>query len=265
MERLIGFEFRKLFRRPAFYVCMGITVLLTLLAALTSYFFLVFIMDIIPDSEFMGDALIEAGINGRAYLMNAVSNGNVITILAVFIALFICEDYTDGAAKNVIGRGFGRVEWVLARYITAFVAALILTAVAMLSGFAIATIIGGPGEGWNIGTVGLIGLQVLLILGYTAMFTFFSLLVRKAGGAIALNLFVPAVITAALTLADTFIDSETFMLQDFWLGSIEGNYSLMVLTGDFEQEFFVTAPITAVVYLGLFVALSCLIEHRRDV
>lgn len=101
MGQLFRFEFRKLFRQKSFYICGCVLIGLILLTAVT----LNMIYSLSQGNMEAGGVTVSASDDGFLYtgiymLVGAVSSSNFTIVLAVFLSLFVCSDYTNGTLKK---------------------------------------------------------------------------------------------------------------------------------------------------------------------
>ena len=62
-----------------------------------------------------GDVLKETGISGMAAQF---AGGGLVTMFsAIFLCIWVISDYTHGAMKNVVGKGYSRVQVFLAKHL----------------------------------------------------------------------------------------------------------------------------------------------------
>ena len=106
MEKIIKFEFDKLFRQKSFYVCTIIVLGLTLLSAVSK--------NVMLSSE-LGATI--AKPDGWSYAASAVSNSQLMMILGIFTAMFVCSEYDENTLKNIYSRGYGRIPVYIGKYI----------------------------------------------------------------------------------------------------------------------------------------------------
>lgn len=100
MGQLFRFEFRKLFRQKSFYICGCVLIGLILLTAVT----LNMIYSLSQGNMEAGGVTVSASDDGFLYtgifmLVQAISSSNFTIVLAVFLSLFVCSDYTNGTLK----------------------------------------------------------------------------------------------------------------------------------------------------------------------
>ena len=99
MRKLLRFEFRKLFRQKSFYSCNILLLIFIFLSAVIS--------KVVVDNA---EELTVPLPTTFEMVRSALQGGNVILILGVFTALFVCSDYTDGTMKNIYDKGYGRTN-----------------------------------------------------------------------------------------------------------------------------------------------------------
>ncbi len=117
MGQLFRFEFRKLFRQKSFYICGCVLIGLILLTAIT----LNMIYSLSQGNMEAGGVTVSASDDGFLYtgiymLVGAVSSSNFTIVLAIFLSLFVCSDYTNGTLKNIIARGYSRTRIYAVKY-----------------------------------------------------------------------------------------------------------------------------------------------------
>ena len=259
MSRLFRFELRKLFRQPSFYICLAVLAGLTFMSIYSTYALSKLFLS---EAGIPLDPAALAGLGGvtaAEQMRRALGSSNVTLILGIFTALFVCSDYTEGTAKNIIGRGYTRSAWLTAKLGTILIAAAVYSAVCLATTFAAGTAFFGLGDIKKAGLIPAVPIQLLLVLAHAVLFALFSLLVRKTGGAIAMNLLVPSVVSLLLTIADVLIFEEESKLSDYWLSGV---LSAASLSGEGEPLRWL---LTGLVYLAGCGALCYVLTSRRDV
>ena len=97
-----------LFWNKAFWICLLSAVGMILLVYLT----------MTAAGQAMGaggDVLRETGISGMA---EQFAGGGLVTMFsAIFLCIWVISDYTHGAMKNVVGKGYSRVQVFLAKHL----------------------------------------------------------------------------------------------------------------------------------------------------
>ena len=264
MGRLLRFEIRKLFRQTSFYVCLAVLCALVFLGIFSTYSMIRLAktnLGVELDLETLEMFGFDVDLNGRRYLLTALGGNNLTMLLGIFIALYVCSDYVNQTAKNIIGRGYSRTSFVAAKELVTAAGTLIFCLTACGLSFAIATGYWGAGKAWALTDLYRLLVQLLSVLAYAAFFSFFSFLLKKSGGAIAFNIIVPAVLSLVLTIVDIFTTKQEFFLSEYWLA-----YCLEVSTNlDAELAELAHCGIVAAGYLVVFVLLTHLIVGRQDV
>ncbi|MBQ6075185.1 MAG: ABC transporter permease subunit [Lachnospiraceae bacterium] len=264
MGKLLRFEFRKLFRQPSLYICLAVTAVLVFLSVYAIYSMEQLVMQ---DFSSVGslspsELAMLAGItnaSGRGQLLKALTSDNVTMILGIFTALYVCSDYTGKTAKNIIGRGYTRAGWLTAKMTGAACACLLFSAAAMGTAYAAGTLF------WEAGSVRssdilLLLVQLLVMLGYTATFVFWSVLLRSSGGAIALNIIIPLILGLLLLVLDYLIFDDNGTLSNYWLA-----HGMSLASDGAESGDLWHAGLLGAAYSAVFGALSFLVVSKRDV
>ena len=100
MAALLRFEFRKLFRNKAFYICLGICIAVLVINTITSKL----MADIMYEA--MKEAYAEMGITyeynfSALALIKSVFNSNTAIIEGVVVSIIVCEDFASDIIKNI--------------------------------------------------------------------------------------------------------------------------------------------------------------------
>lgn len=262
MNRLLKFEFRKLFRQKSFYICGAIMVGMILLSTVT----INMMMDIMASADGSITTGMEGymGYHGLQMLADALNNSSLSIILAVFLPLYVCSDYTSDTLKNIIAKGYGRVSIYASKFIVSLTAVTIYVLICWLTGFLSGTAFWGAGSlgDSSAGEFILVLLtQLLLAYAYTAFFFFIGVTLRKGGGAIAVGIVGPIVLNLIISFVDAFWDKKSFTLADYWLDNMMINASSTSLT----SEVMTRSIVTALIYIIVFGVGAHLIGRKHQV
>ena len=168
MTKLLSANFLRLQKTKAFWISLGVCVVLGALAALGEFRFQV---SMGTDLSVPEVAQYKALLEGQFFEYAAF-----IGILAAeFIALFTGTEYSDGAIRNKIAVGHSRLSIYFANLITGFAASFLCMAGYMLSCLAV----GAPLLGWFVKPAPLlfwamVG-SVVMLAAFCAVFTFVAM------------------------------------------------------------------------------------------
>jgi len=247
MLNILKSDFYKLKKNKAFWIC---TILCVVFAV-----FMVTAMQVgmnralanpySGDPEMIQMAEMAENISGVSALQQFLPMGFNIIFIGVFIAIFVSSEFGYGTMKNTLSRGAERTKVFFSKFIVCSCAALVMLLAfigAMLTAGSIAWGFDPNGVATFSNMFGMIALQSLLILAYTALFVFISMALRGTGGAIATNIIC---VTMASTLlgAVSMLFSGAVDLSDYWL-----EWSL--------SKFAVLSPPSGDVIQGIFIALG---------
>ncbi len=188
MKNLLRSDFYRLFRSKSFYICTAISMLLMALNIL-----LVEWASNLAGEE--GVVISENPIfkDGITYGLTAFANGNLEIILGIIIAIFVSAEFSHGTMKNVVSKGFSKINIYLSKLITMVSTTLIMIIATFLTGFICATILSGSmGDfsGDNLAIIfKTIGIEILLNTALVAILVLVPMVIRNIGGAIAINIF----------------------------------------------------------------------------
>ena len=209
MFKLLNFEFRKLIRQKSFYICIAAMLALLVGSAYTT--------ELMTAKSGVEDP----SLSGISYLMEAISGSALSAVLAVFIPLFICEDYASGTIRNIITRGFSRLEMFIAKLIAVLAATVLMTAVCLAAAYLVGTAFWGAGEP-SLGSeqIKILLCQLAVIAAYATMFFAISSMLQKVGGSIAICLILPMAAVILLSLADAALAEREIELSGYWIENL---------------------------------------------
>ena len=225
MHNIIKADFYKLIKSKAFWIntilCIVFAVLMV--TALNAGISRAknFPDRVMDDAEMRQMAAMGENISGVAALTQFLPMGFNMIFVGVFVAIFISSEFSNGTMKNTLSRGAERVKVFFSKFIVCSTAAIV-----MLLAF-IATMLAAGSIAWGFdkaGTatfanmLGMISLQALIMLAYTALFTFISMTMRSSGGSIATNIICITMVSTLLG-AISMLFGGSIKLGDYWLES----------------------------------------------
>ena len=247
MGKLLHFEFHKLIRQKSFYICLAVAVAMLFISTYTTYLMQKDAVDVS-----------QMGIDGMSVMIGAVSGGTLSMVIGVFVPLFVCEDYVSGTIRNIVTRGYTRLGIFLAKLIAVLFASAIMTIVCMAAGYLVGVLFCAPGEQpFDAYTVKILLCQLAVMLAEASLFYAISTVLQKTGGAIAICLVLPMVLTIVLALADTALAEKEIQLSGYWLERINGTLAVFeVKSEDMKKALLTALSYFVVTTVGSFVAIA---------
>ena len=247
MGKLLHFEFHKLIRQKSFYICLAVAVAMLFISTYTTYLMQKDAVDVS-----------QMGIDGMSVMIGAVSGGTLSMVIGVFVPLFVCEDYVSGTIRNIVTRGYTRLGICLAKLIAVLFASAIMTIVCMAAGYLVGVLFCAPGEQpFDAYTVKILLCQLAVMLAEASLFYAISTVLQKTGGAIAICLVLPMVLTIVLALADTALAEKEIQLSGYWLERINGTLAVFdVKSEDMKKALLTALSYFVVTTVGSFVAIA---------
>ncbi len=250
MGRLMHFELHKLIRQKSFYICLIVAVALLFATVYTTVL-------LTKDTAEPADV----GVDGMDVMIGAVSGGALNMVIGVFVPLFVCEDYASGTIRNIITRGYTRLGIFSAKLISVLLAAAVMTLACIASGYIIGAVLGGAGEqSFDASVVKLLLCQLAVMLAEAALFYAVSSILQKTGGAIAICLVLPMVMSILLALADTALAEKEIELSGYWIDSISSTLNSFEASGDDMKK----ALLASLCYFAAASAGSFLLISKRE-
>lgn len=250
MGRLLKFELRKLFTQKSTYILFGIMAGLSVLSVVVSNFSII----AVAMAEISGnkDATFAA--------LNTLGSANFEIIVGIFVAMFVCADYDLMTNKNVLSRGFTKSEIYFAKLIVVYAVVIVELIALFAINFFVGWLTMGLKTNQDFGAFfAKISVLFVIALAETAMFFAISILLRKTGGSIALNIVTPIAVLLVFMLFDSLAKFEDFALAEYSFSMMQTN---ILMSPDFTK-----LPVYAVVcagYAAVFLVASYFATVKRD-
>jgi ABC-type transport system involved in multi-copper enzyme maturation permease subunit len=258
MGKLLKFEWRKLWRQKSLYIIFSIgfisIILSMLLAKLVSEVAAIFN----PSDDTLNAT--------KAMLSVLVSSSNFISLLGIYIAIFVCSDYSQHTIKNIYARGYNRSAVYFSKYLISLFVSVVVAIIYIAFGFLFVLISGGyagsmPADMWRD-----LVLQLWTVVGIHGLFFGISMMVGNVAGSLAFNLVGVSVVFALLNTFFQVIKVD-FDVMRYSLEMILGGLARMPISYNavIEHPGLVRALIVPLAYVIVFVGGGWLVNRRRDV
>ena len=286
MGNMLKFECRRLFKKPSFYVCLGLCAVFTILTIMVSRAnfndMLKYYSSSVGDeySYYSPENMKETFAKNFSPHMLALNNTGISmmsTIMAIFMGIFVCEDRVRGTIKNIYARGYSRTDVFLAKFIVASVTATLIftaiTLVAYISGWIMFATKPFAVEPLKVNGIWLLILgKFVAILGVTALYFMLSELIGTTGFSIAANIFLPSVASMILYIGleliyfvaskgDNFNYEAVMKIAEYWIYSLASSG----FAEEMKVEDYVGHLCASGGYVILFGFLSWLIARKKQV
>ena len=257
MKALLRFEFRKLFQNKAFYICLGISLFLLIINAITAKAMAEIMKETMED---LGQPY-ESAYSGLSLLKSVFSN-NTSIIEGVLITIIVCEDFVGDIVKNIYSKGYNRTQVYFSKLIsslTAFTAIIVVgMIVSFITGLALFGKVGSPDKSYIPSIICIF----LLSWAYFSIYFGLAMLFKKIAPSIILCIIGPTAVSLLLAMADAFINKEgEIVLSDYWISSQMSYQSLSVV----ENKTIFTSIVLSISLIALFITLSFFLNEKRDV
>lgn len=217
MSNLFQFEYRRLFRKLSFYICVGIMLMMVMYGLFTI-------------SLTLFDETFSELYPTDAYhiVSMAMSFSNLPVMLGIFTAIFVCEDRVRGTIKTIYSLGYPRFQLFTAKYLVSLSATLIMAVSSVCLCIITALILGAdfsPAHMQNDPdffsaftqksvNVFLYALhQITTAMALHSLYFMLSELIGKTGFAIVANIFTPTLVLVLLGFAYSFVMGIAMALE----------------------------------------------------
>ena len=259
MKDLLHLEFRRLFRAKSFYICTAIALVMIVISAATTKMLLDVAEKATEDiAEAFGGAMLQAPT--AFSMLKTAASSSLTTILAVFLSLFVTEDYSSDTIKNVYAKGHSRDEVYFAKYISALAASLMMILVTAAFSFVMGKALFGEFGTMGENYVGSLLAELVILIAYVTVYFAIAISIKKTGASIAISIIAPLLVTLLLSLGNAAIDSETIDLSEYWL---DGRLSLL-LPSNVETTDMIYGFVLGAVYLVAASGVGFLINRKSQ-
>ena len=251
MLQLIKFEFRKVLRSKYMHIIFGIGLVLTLIMVMTTKALNIILLEIgeseIPYSGYFC---------GKSALATAFS-----LMTGIFVAIFACEDFNQQTNKNIIAKGYKRLELFYSKYIVSLILTVSFAIILVLSSLGLGYALYGDG-GFTINdNVAVIFLsQLLCAIAYHAFFFAVSYSVARPAPALAINIVVPSALQIVVGIIDIILNKEDFHITDYVIDGVLANLS----SATTNTDIILLGVIMLLVYIALSHGLGILVARKKQ-
>ena len=238
MHKLLKMQLRNIFHSKLFYVCLGITLLLSPVLSLVA--------DVaLKGVNIADEVLISEPIKAFPEMVSFM-RGEVSLVTTVFIALFCCLDFNEGTAKNIIARGYSKTQYLFSKYISTTIGVLVMYLITLVVTFAF---FARNGIGFESSLLFELLNNLICSLAVIIMYSTLSLVLEKNGTAIIACLFTPNIVSLVLSLLDNYLHLN---VAKYWISNIPEIYLNNPTTGNF---------LLTTLYYGIYIVFFVLLGN----
>ena len=253
MLNVFKMDMRRILHSKMFYICLFSMILVT---------GSMIIFGVVPDfASIMGAG---AGGTEDAMMGNMMGIGMAFMVISIFYALFICQEFTSGFAKNIFARHANPIRYIGGKLLSLTVSGAIMLVAFLLISMLLMAVAGG-GVALPGGIAGLLGLvlgKIISVATLAALIIFTCLFFRKSVVGITVGIVV------SMGAIPMLLNLVGGLLELSWIANIM-KYTVSGLAGLPSLTF--SATTLAVVVIGnfiwtaLFSVLSCRAVKVKDI
>lgn len=262
MKNLLKSDFYRLTISKSFYICSFVAALL--------YAFGIFILNWTVKMQASvgaeGFDIPSMYKDGISYGIGAFSSGDVHLFIAIFTAIFITAEFAHGTMKNVVSKGYSRIQIYLSKVITMAVATLVMILIMFVVGTLAATIVTGS-FGDITGTLAIqmlkvVGIELLLHTTLTAIFVMTAMTIRNNGGVIAVNIIGIVSLSSLIYLALELLFKNKFEFSKY---SLLKNIAFYNVNLTAAGEDFLRSALVAIVFFVIITVVGVFTFKKSDI
>ncbi len=164
LNSMLKVDCRRMFKTPLVYIMFGICIMMPILVlVMTSFMGNTSVVDPSTGEETVMETFTNAwqifgatSNTGMAMDLTSMCNINLIYfIVAIFVCIFVSEDFRSGYAKNIFTIRTKRMDYVISKIIISFIASIIMLLLFFIGGLLGGSISNLPFnmDGFNVGTL----------------------------------------------------------------------------------------------------------------
>ncbi len=247
MIKLLKFEWRKLLRQKSLYICFGIGLLVTVLFVSLGKIL----------AERLGVDLNATAVDS---MLQVISESGFVSLLGIYLAIFVCHDFGQQTIKNIYARGYSRTLVYFTKYLVSLGVTLAMGLLYMVFSFLFCLIIGIPVGTMTAAVWGTLALQLWVLIGMHGLFFGIGMMIGKTGGSVALNLFGISFAFSILELLFQIFNID-FSILDYNLEMVLST----LITTELSKTVILRAVLLPLTYAVVFIGLGYWLNNRRDV
>jgi len=267
MIKLLNYERKRLLRTKSFWIVLTVAAIFTVFSLLMMKNSDLFMSAIGVDMILTGEIedVIDEPIRllGVDALISCAGN-LLITLLPMFISIFVASEFSKGTLKNVISKGYSKTKVYFSKLIACCLASTTIIAVVAIINTLLATTFWGFSEGsivW-IKLISILSVKLLSFYALVSLSVFIAMTVRSSVGAIAINIGVVQFTPALLTSIAVIIRKEINLFVKYELSTV------IIRLSDYkmvEQHEITSALIISLIYIVITCIIGNIIFLRRDI
>ena len=250
MKSLIKLEFYKLRKRKSLYICLAIILAQVILSGVLT--------KLMADMDPLYAQLVE--VSGVVFMVEAMYISSFTLVAGIFAVLFVCEDFGQQTIKNIIGKGYSRVSFYMAKALALCAAVSFMFLVTVLFSFGVGTAFFEAGSIYSR-FFAIMGAQYLAVMAEMGAAFFIALLIRTIGWSVATYIITPAVGAIVFSLLDLAFDKINLTVSDYWYPNM-----LSALTyPPISNATLTRVLVTSAVYIAVFLAAGIFLRKRSEI
>lgn len=257
MLNLLRSDLYRLFRSKSLYICTAVAVGFNILGLIISKW----AANSSPQLEGL------APISGIDSAMKSLADSNALTIISIFIPIYIIAEFSHGTMKNVVSKGFSKIQIFLSKFITMIIASYLIVLATIIIAAIGATIITGTFGTLNgdypVELLKVTGIEMLLNIAFVGLIVFISMTIRNLGGTIAINVIGIMQIAPALFMGLQYLVKNKIKFQTYDLF-----FNMSFFTSNFGSGIgsdYLRAAIVGLIILAVSVAIGLLTFQKSDI
>ncbi len=229
----------------------------------------------------LGDAeiaMITGIYDGEMMLSMSIFQTDIQLLIAIFIAIFVAGEFSNGTIKMIVSRGYSRSKIYWAKFISGIIAANIMTLIVVL----VTTLLGCIIWGWNdpvtgaaasaVGVLKFLLVQFSLNTALIAMFIGFAMMFKSLGISIAVSIVMYSFGSVIFVLMDAVINGLCqvleynpsdlpFLPSEAWIVQAVANTSTL----DMSNHDLIVGLVVSLVYGALFTFIGMWSFKKNDI
>ena len=263
MINLLKADIYKLFKGKAIYVCSVLSAVLMAIYLFTEYFRNIETLNSVPEEFKM---YVNNGFSAVMFIPYTFIS-SVMILLIIVVTIVVVFDFSNGTIKNYASKGFKREKIYLSKFIVSLIVFFILIAITFLTCVVTASCLWGFGDipqDFTKNLFRMIGLEMLAYTAILSVFIMISMLIRKLGISLAVNLSMIFLLPIVMVLLSVLVEKVFklgFKIGQYWVL----NYPEMLAHYNLDQTVVTRSIIVSLVTILVTSFIGIYTLKKRDI
>ena len=262
MSRLIKFDLKRLFISKSFWFVVVVGFAITVIGSIIDRFAVTEVFEDLSGGMVINtDESIISNNGVNAFVENMSSN--IFVLLPIFSSIFICYEFAGKTWRNIVTKGYTRIQCYLSKLLTMIVGTTILVLTMSLTGGILNSLLWEfSSADFHLGVfIEIIIVKMLGIYALVSLTVFVSMFLKNLAASLATNLLLLVFVSDLIrTLIKVLFGSKPYV-TDFFVTSLLKNISAANYSNGDSVKYLLASSL---IYISLTTTLGILSFRKTE-